>query len=338
MTNFAIIGCGAAAKIHAGAIKGLENGCLYGVFDGHAERAEHFAAQHGCRAFSSMEELLGCKDVDVVNVCVPSGLHAQVAVAALNAKKHVVVEKPMAITKAQINEIIAAAEQNDVKVAVITQYRFTPATQRVKKALEEGKLGKILLADFSGKYYRSAEYYASATWRGTMAMDGGGALMNQGIHGIDVIQYLMGGVKSVQATCRTLRHDVEVEDSAYLLVEYKNGAIGCIHGTTVASPGYPRRIEINGTKGSIVMEEDSIVRWDVDGDNAETGKRTVNSGADPMAVNYGYHRLQLADLIAAIEEDRAPLVDVYEGKKPVEIILAAYESSCTGRKILLGEE
>ena len=335
MKNFAIIGCGAAAKIHAGAIGGLENGRLYGVFDHDEKRAKAFAAEHGCRAFATMTELLSCKEVDIVNVCVPSGLHAEVAVAALNAKKHVVVEKPMAITKEQIAAIIAAAENNGGKVAVITQYRFTPATQKVKKALDEGKLGKLLLADFSGKYYRSADYYASAAWRGTMAMDGGGALMNQGIHGIDVIQYLLGGVKSVQATCRTLRHDVEVEDSAYLLVEYKNGAIGCIHGTTVASPGYPRRIEINGTKGSIVLEEDSIVRWDVEGENEETGKRTVNSGADPMALNYGYHRLQLADLIAAIEEDRPPLVDVYEGKKPVEIILAAYESNRTGKKVFL---
>ena len=335
MKNFAIIGCGAAAKIHAGALSGLENGRLYGVFDHDEKRAKAFAAEHGCRAFATMTELLSCKEVDIVNVCVPSGLHAEVAIAALNAKKHVVVEKPMAITKEQIAAIIAAAENNGGKVAVITQYRFTPATQKVKKALDEGKLGKLLLADFSGKYYRSADYYASAAWRGTMAMDGGGALMNQGIHGIDVIQYLLGGVKSVQATCRTLRHDVEVEDSAYLLVEYNNGAIGCIHGTTVASPGYPRRIEINGTKGSIVLEEDSIVRWDVEGENEETGKRTVNSGADPMALNYGYHRLQLADLIAAIEEDRPPLVGVYEGKKPVEIILAAYESNRTGKKIFL---
>ena len=335
MKNFAIIGCGAAAKIHAGALSGLENGRLYGVYDRHTDRAKAFAAEHNCTAFASLEELLACKDVDIVNICVPSGLHAEMAVAALNAKKHVVVEKPMAITKEQIGAMIAAAEKNAVKVAVITQYRFTPATQKVKRALDEGRLGKILLADFSGKYYRSAEYYASATWRGTMAMDGGGALMNQGIHGIDVIQYLLGGVQSVQAMCRTLRHDVEVEDSAYLLVEYKNGAIGCIHGTTTASPGYPRRIEINGTKGSIVLEEDSIVRWDVEGDDEPIGKRTVNSGADPMALNFGYHRLQLADLIAAIEEDRPPLVDVYEGKKPVEIILAAYESSRTGKKILL---
>lgn len=335
MKNFAIIGCGAAANIHAGAIEGLENGRLYGVFDNSAARAEKFAAEHGCRAFKTMDELLSCKDVDIVNVCVPSGLHAEIAVAALRAKKHVVVEKPMAITKEQIAAIIEAAERNDVKVAVITQYRFTPATQKVKKALDEGKLGKILLADFSGKYYRSAEYYASAIWRGTMAMDGGGALMNQGIHGIDVIQYLLGGVQSVQAMCRTLRHDIEVEDSAYLLVEYKNGAIGCIHGTTTASPGYPRRIEISGTKGSIVLEEDSIIRWDVEGDDEPIGKRTVNSGADPMALNFGYHRLQLADLIAAIEENRSPLVDVYEGKKPVEIILAAYESSRTGKKIVL---
>lgn len=335
MKNFAIIGCGAAAKIHAGALEGLENGRLYGVYDGHADRAQAFAEKYGCRAFLSLDELLSCKDVDIVNVCVPSGLHAQIAVAALQAKKHVVVEKPMAITKAQIEQIIAAAEENERKVAVITQYRFTPATQKVKRALDEGKLGKILLADFSGKYYRSADYYASAAWRGTKAMDGGGALMNQGIHGIDVIQYLMGGVKSVQAVCRTLRHDIEVEDSAYLLVEYKNGAIGCIHGTTTASPGYPRRIEINGTKGSIVIEEDSITRWDVEGDSAETGKRTVNSGADPMALNFAYHRLQLADLLAAIEEDRPPLVDVYEGKKPVDIILAAYESNQSGKKVVL---
>ena len=334
MKQFAIIGCGAVSQFHAKAIQELENGNLYGVYDTRRESAEKFASGYeGCKVFSTLDELFSCKEVDIVNICVPSGLHAELAIKAAKAGKHVIVEKPMAITKEQLDNIIQATEEHKTKVAVITQLRFTPAIQKAKEAIDSGKLGRILLADFSGKYYRSPEYYAAGGWRGTWAMDGGGALMNQGIHGIDLIQYLMGGVKNVYALCRTQARDIETEDSAYLIVEYKNGAIGSIHGTTVANPGYPRMLEITGTEGTIKIEEDEIKAWDIAGEKVEVKDTQIKSGADPMAINCKYHKAQFADLIDAIEQDRAPMVDVYEGRKPVDIILAAYESSKTGKRI-----
>ncbi|MBE5747854.1 MAG: Gfo/Idh/MocA family oxidoreductase [Clostridiales bacterium] len=334
MKQFAIIGCGAISRIHAKAIQSLDNGNLYGVYDTRRESAEKFAAEYkGCKVFSTLDELFSCEEIDVVNVCVPSGLHAELTIKAAKAGKHVIVEKPMAITKEQLDNIINVTQEHNTKVAVITQLRFTPAFQKVKEAIDSGRLGKILLADFRGKYYRAPEYYSSCGWRGTWEMDGGGALMNQGIHGIDLIQYLMGGVKSVYALCRTQDRDIEAEDSAYLIVEYKNGAIGSMHGTTVAKPGYPRVLEITGTKGTIKIEEDEIMAWDIDGEKVETKHASFNAGCEPLAFTHEYHKMQFADLLEAIEQDRKPMVDAEEGRKPVDIILAAYESNKTGKRI-----
>jgi len=334
MKQFAIIGCGAVSQFHAKAIQDLENGNLYGVYDTRRENAEKFASGYvGCKVFSTLDELFSCKEVDIVNICVPSGLHAELAIKAAKAGKHVIVEKPIAITKEQLDNIVQVAEENKTKIAVVAQLRFTPAIQKAKAAIDGGKLGKILLADFSGKYYRSPEYYAAGGWRGTWAMDGGGALMNQGIHGIDLIQYLMGGVKSVYALCRTQDREIEAEDSAYLIIEYKNGAIGSMHGTTVAKPGYPRILEIAGTKGTIKIEEDEIKAWDIDGEKEEIKETMIKSGCDPLAIRYEYHKMQFADLLEAIEQDKKPMIDVYEGRKPVDIILAAYESNRTGKRI-----
>ena len=333
MKNFALIGCGAIAEMHATAIEAIGGAALYGVYDTRSESAARFAKKHGCRVFSTVEELCSCPQVDIVSICTPSGLHADLAIMAAEAGKHIVVEKPMAITKEQLDRLVETVEAHHVKVEVITQLRFSDAIKKTKKAIDEGRLGKILLADFRGKFFRSEEYYAMGGWRGTWAMDGGGALMNQGVHGVDLIQYLMGGIKSVSALCRTQARNIETEDSAYLLVEYANGAIGSIHSTTVAAPGYPRMIEISGEKGTIRLEEDCIIGWDIEGEEEELGKTTSRAGSDPMAFSHSMHMLQFQDLIDAIDNDRTPLVDVHEGRKPVDVILAAYESSKTGCRV-----
>ena len=332
--GFAIIGCGGIAKVHAAAIKEIPNAKLIGAFDTFSASAKKFAEENNCLVFATIEELLSNKDVDVVNICVPSGLHAELAVKAANAKKNVIVEKPMAITHSQIEDIISAVKNNGVKMAVISQLRFTDAVVKVKKAIEENRLGKIFLVDYKMKFYRSQEYYLSGGgWRGTWKMDGGGALMNQGIHGIDLIQYLMGGVKTVYADCRTMARDIETEDSAYIILEYNNGAIGSVCVTTVASPGYPREIEIHGEKGSVILEEDAIKAWDIRGEKEEIGKSFSDYSSSHADIDCTYHKLQFEDLISAIEKNLTPLVDEEEGSKPVKIILAAYESSKTGKKV-----
>ena len=334
--KFAIVGCGAIARLHAKAIQAIEGVTLVGVYDYLYTYAENFAKEFSCKAYKTLEELLANPEIEVVNICTPSGRHAEQVIAAAEAKKHIIVEKPMAITKEQLDKVVAVIQKNGVKAEIVTQLRFTPSVRKLKKAIEDGRLGKILLADCSMKYYRSPEYYKQGGWRGSWEMDGGGALMNQGIHGIDLIQYLVGGVKSVYAQCNTLARDIEVEDTANILVEYQNGAMGVIQSTTVANPGRPRRITICGTKGTVVIKEDIIERWDVEGDKECIIQESAFSfETSPIAFSEEYHKLQIMDLIEAIEQNRAPLVDEAEGRKPVDIILAAYESNREDKKVYL---
>ena len=339
--GFGIIGCGMISKWHAHAIASQKDAVLIGATSASLESAERFAAEHNCKVFPSVEDMLSSEEIDVVCICTPSGLHASMAVMAANAKKHFVVEKPMAITEAQVQDILQACQKNGVKGAVISQLRFSKAVQLVKKAIEDGVLGQILTGDVSMKYYRSPEYYASAGWRGTWEMDGGGALMNQGIHGIDVLQYLVGPVKMVFGVCKTLTRDIEVEDTASVLLEYQNGAIGTIQGTTSVTPGYPRIITISGTKGTVELTEDTITKWDVEGQEHSAlvaDKENFASFRNPAGFSLDSHITQIADLIDAIGNDRQPLVDVYEGKKPVDIILAAYRSSQTKMPVFLEQD
>lgn len=335
--GFAIIGCGVIANIHISAIKDIDNAKLVGVYDNNKDVARSFAEKWNCVAYESVEHLLSDAAVDVVNICVPSGLHAHFVVECCKAKKHVVVEKPLAITQEQISVIEASAREHDVKVEVITQLRFTDATKKVKNFIDGGGLGRILSANLKMNYYRSPEYYGNGkSWRGTWNMDGGGALMNQGIHGVDLIQYFMGGIKSVMADCRTLLHNIETEDVANAIVEYENGAIGMIQCTTLCKPGYPRTIEIIGEKGTIVLQEDVITEWNVEGCEETTNEKVSgNSSSNPAEIPYCFHKKQIEDLLCAIEEERTPFVDVHEGAKAVEVILAAYKSSREGRKIEL---
>ncbi len=333
--GFAIVGCGGIAKIHADAIKNMDNARLVAVYDYSYKYAKDFAKKHECIAYEKIEELLEDSNVDIVNICTPSGLHAAIAVQVANAKKHIVLEKPMAITKEQMDDITKAVEENGVKVEVISQLRFTQSILQTKNAIDQGWLGRILHADYVMKYKRTQEYYDNGGWRGTWKMDGGGALMNQGIHGIDLLQYLVGGVKSVYADCRTMARSIETEDTANILVEYNSGAVGVIQCTTCCEPGYPRRITISGTKGTIVIKEDEIETWDIENKGIETRKSGMNANSNPLDLSSKYHQMQFSDLINTIVLNQTPLVDVNEGRKAVEIILAAYESSREGKKVVL---
>ena len=224
--GFALIGCGAIAGIHSQAIKEMSQAELVGVYDTFSESAERFAKEKNCKAFESMEALLSDSGVDIVCICTPSGLHAELAMRVAKAKKHIVVEKPMAITKESLAELIEVIRENQVKCAVIAQLRFTSAVQKIKKAIADEKLGTIRTVDFTMRYLRTQEYYDKGAWRGTWAMDGGGALMNQGIHGIDLVQYLVGGVASVYAQCRTLARNIEVRD---IIGERSKREVVCFH-------------------------------------------------------------------------------------------------------------
>ena len=336
--GFGIVGCGVISKWHANAISLIDEAELIGCADIKYEFAKKFADEKGCIAFNTYEEMLECSDIDIICICTPSGLHAQMAIKAANAKKHFIVEKPMAITTEQLDAVAEACEINEVKGSVISQLRFSESILRAKKAVQDGELGDILIGDVHMKYYRSTEYYASATWRGTWALDGGGALMNQGIHGVDALQFIVGPVKSVYGICKTLARDIEVEDTATVLVEYQNGAIGTIQGTTSVAPGSPRIITVCGTKGTIEITDDVITKFDVEGKSMELPENDPerkNSSRDPQAISEDIHKKQFEDLIDAIKNNRKPYIDIYEGRKPVDIILATYKSSRTDKKVYL---
>lgn len=337
--GFGIIGCGMISSWHAQAIIKTQDARLIAVTDVNEKSRNDFAKEFDAEAVSTVEELLSRDDIDIICICTPSGLHAPLAIQAANAGRHIVVEKPMAITMKEADDIITACKVNTVKMAVISQLRFTDAIQKLKRAVDSGILGKLVTGDIYMKFFRSQEYYNKGGWRGTWKMDGGGALMNQGIHGIDLLQYVMGPVKSVFAHTRTLARDIEVEDTAVAVLEFKSGALGVIEGTTSVYPGLPRRLEISGDKGTIIVEEDSIINWDIEGmerpDDIELKRTTSGTASNPAAFSLEGHILQIGDMTRAVKEGREPMVNQLEGKKPVEIILAIYESSKSGKPVYL---
>lgn len=336
--GFAIVGCGMISKFHANAIAEIEDALLVGVYDPVPASMERASQLYGVSGYESMDMLLADENVDVVCVCTPNGLHAPIALQILKAGKHVVIEKPMALTLADADAIIETAKKMNRCVCVISQLRFSPAVQAVKKAVEEGLFGKIVSASLSMKYWRDEAYFASSGWRGTWKMDGGGALMNQGIHGVDLLQYLAGPVRKLTAVCKTQTRPVEVEDSAVAILEFENGAVGALEGYTTCCPGYPRRLEICGDKGSIVLQEEDILRWDLPGEKPDLTVHSSGAASDPSAISNAGHVRQLSNMVRAVRGEEVLLVDAVEGRKPVEIILSIYESSDKGTSVSLKGE
>lgn len=338
--GFGIVGCGMISGWHAEAILKIQGARLVGITDINAKAVAAFAEKYNTKAFSAIEALLESKEVDVVCICTPSGLHAPLAIKAANAGKHVIVEKPMAITLNEAEDVVRACKVNGIKLAVISQLRFTDTVCKLKDSVQKGMLGRLITGDIYMKYYRSQEYYDNGGWRGTWKMDGGGALLNQGIHGVDLLQYIMGPVSSVFAYTRTLARKIEVEDTAAALLEFENGALGVIQATTSIYPGSPRKLEICGDKGTIALEEDNIVNWVIEGqegiDLSNLNGTANSSFMDPKAISIEGHVKQIGDMVDAIRYDRKPLVDEYEGKKTVEIIMAVYESSKSGKPVKIG--
>ena len=344
--GFAIVGCGVIAPMHAEAIKALPNAELRAVVDVVPEQAWKRAEEFDGTPYSDLAEALARPDIDVVCVCVPSGLHAEVGVQAAAAGKHVLVEKPIDITLAAADRLINACREHKVKLAVISQHRFGAGMRQVREALEAGRFGRLLVGDAVIKWYRTQGYYNSGAWRGTWELDGGGALMNQGVHYIDQLQWTMGPITSIVARTGTVAHDIAVEDVGLALLTFANGALGTIQGSTAVYPGLPERLEISGTEGTAIVEAGKIKVWEFKDEKGEVGAygaklksddaaAPTTGAADPAAISWAGHRHQMADLLAAIEEDREPAINGEEARKPLEVILAIYESARTGQEVRL---
>jgi len=329
--GFAIIGAGTIGPTHASAIEQVEDARLVCVCDVIEERAKDLAEKYGAAWTTSIGEVLTRDEVQAVCICTPSGMHGDHAIAAAEAGRHILCEKPIDIRLDKIDEMIAAAQENHVKLACVFQSRTVPEHIKVREAVRSGKLGKLVLGDCYQKWYRSHEYYASAGWRATWELDGGGCLMNQGVHGIDLIQWIMGKAARVNAHCRHLTRNIPVEDTAVALVEWECGALGVLEGTTSNWPGLNARLEISGDDGTVVVDGGAIVRWEIQGEPAvETEEAGETASADPRAISAVGHVAHVADLCAAIREDREPAINGPEARHAVEIIKAIYLSSREG--------
>ncbi len=338
--KFGIIGCGTIAHFHAKAIAAVDGAALWGVADTNPESAERFADTYGVRAYETVEEMLADGAIDAICICTPSGFHADGAIKAINAGKHVMIEKPLAVTNEDCDRIICAAKEKGVTAGVITQYRFSPAIQRLKELVDGGKLGKIISAELIMKYHRTQEYYDSSAWRGTWQLDGG-SLMNQGIHGVDALLYVMGAAESVCGYAGTLAHSMEAEDTACAAIAFQNGAFGSVHSTTCVYRGYPRNLVISGTKGTASVKDDRIDFIDAEGVESEESVTPTFVGtgyANAADIDLSGHIFQLSDFVGAICEKREPVITLREAKKDVAFINAVYESARTGKKTELAEK
>jgi predicted dehydrogenase len=347
MHGFGIVGCGMIAEYHTRAINEIEGARVVAAQSRNEANARKISELAGgeCATFRDVDAMLRHPGVDVVCICTPSGAHLEPAVAAARAGKHVVVEKPLEITLGRCDAIIGACDEAGVRLCTIFPSRFSPANQRLKVAIETGRFGRLTLGDTYVKWWRTQEYYDSGGWRGTWGLDGGGALMNQAIHNVDLLTWLMGDVESIVALTATLAHErIEVEDTGVACLRFTNGALGVIEAATSAYPGLVKRTEIHGDRGSARVEQDDITLWEfqekVPSDNvilAEmAGRSAGNSGAsDPRGISHAGHRDQLADFLRAIDEGGTPLVDGREGRRSVEIIRGIYRAAREGRAVRL---
>jgi predicted dehydrogenase len=357
--RFGIIGCGVIGATHAEAITSLPGAQLEAVADIVPLNAQKLADKYTVMAYTDPREMVARAELDIVNICTPSGNHREHACMAMSAGKHVIVEKPIEITLSAIDDMLRVQQEMGVKLAVISQHRFDPASLQVHALVEEKAFGRLVLGNVIVPWWRSQAYYDSGAWRGSRALDGGGVLMNQSIHSIDLLQWLMGRVQSLYAYTDRLAHRMETEDVAVAVLRFKNGALGTIAATTGAYPGVTTRIEIFGDKGSALIENDNLAylhlaRTETEqvgayGANPAAEKRVVeeSGGAtntegtvggaanNPAALSSNSHALQIADMMRAIREGGTPLVDGNAARHPVEIIVGIYESAHTHKEVTL---
>jgi len=351
--GFGIVGCGVIAPTHADVLASIPNARLVAATDVVPEKASAFARKYGASAEPDLGTLLARDDVDVITVCVPSGLHAEVAVRAAQAGKHLVVEKPIDITVEAADRIIAAARGAGVTLTVISQHRFDPGVLRARELVDQGRLGRLVLGEATVKWYRSQAYYDSAEWRGTWALDGGGALMNQAVHYVDLLRWMMGPVDEVSALCTTQTHSMEAEDVALATVRFSSGAVGMLQASTSVYPGFPERLEISGTAGTVVVEAGVVRHEELLDERGEVGAYgstvkalpetpaigstttgdVASGAADPAAIGGNAHRAQIVDFLDALSSGRPPAMTGEAARDAVAVIRAVYASAREGRPV-----
>jgi predicted dehydrogenase len=336
-THIGLIGGGNITDTHARAalaIPGVEISAIYGT---HPEKTAKLCANYGGAPFADIEKFLAHRPMDLVIVGSPSGLHAEHGIKAARHGLHVLTEKPIDISTARADALIAECENSNVRLGVIFQDRTKPDVRRLKNFLAEGSLGELILADAQVKWYRPPEYYGNSSWRGKLSLDGGGALINQGVHTVDLLLWLMGDVVSVQAQMATALHKIEAEDTITALLEFANGAIGTLVATTSAYPGYPRRVEVTGSEGTVTLEHDKIIRADLKTPRpdllkeSESGDQNQSATSATVSDTRG-HQALIEDFLRTIKTNSRPLCDGIEARRSVALIEAIYEAARSGER------
>jgi predicted dehydrogenase len=331
--HLGLVGAGNISGTHARAIGEIPGAAVAAVYSPTRERAAALAAAHGAAPYDSLDRFLDHRPMEIVVVGSPSGLHGEHGAAAARRGLHVLVEKPMEISTARVDALIADAKQAGVTLGVIFQDRVKPGVARLKALVDQGALGKPILADARVKWYRPPEYYRDSRWRGTWALDGGGALMNQGVHTVDLLLWCAGPVRRVFGRAVTRLHAIEVEDTVVAVLEFASGALATLEAATSVYPGYARRLELTGSEGTVILDGDRLVSADLRdrrsnkvSDVSDTSDTPV-SAASPLVADVTAHRLVIEDFIRAVAERRPPLVDGAAGRASVAVIEAIYRSS-----------
>ena len=336
--RYGIVGCGGIAPWHARGVKLKEGAEIVAVCDVSMEAAQKLSNEFGGVPYDDYNKMFNEVELDGISICTPGGTHCEIVVAAANSHVNVLCEKPLEVSRERLDRMVDVCHENGVKLAGIFQLRTTPLWRAIRRVVTSGMLGKMILADAYLKYYRSSEYYQSAGWRGTYSLDGGGCLMNQGIHCVDLLLWTMGPVTKVSAFADHLIRDIEVEDTAVCLLNYANGAMGVLEGATSVYPGMKFRLEFHGECGTLRADGSKIVELRSELLNKEQAQEVIesaenfpdNSARDPLALGIEAHVEQIHDFIQAVEQDREPMVTGEEARKPVDLILSLYDAARNG--------
>ena len=346
--RFGVVGLGMGAS-HCRAIESAKGAKLIAACDIDEERLNKAVEQYGIKGYKDYDDMLKDDEIDVINVCVPSGMHVDLAIPAIEAGKNIIVEKPVDIKVEKINKLIEVGTKAGVKMSGIFQSRTTPMYKRMKEAIDTGRLGKLAGVHGILPWYRAQSYYEGlhGSWKGTWDMDGGGSLMNQGVHTVDLLQWLAGRVKSVFGSFGIYGHEIQAEDKAAAMLKFENGALGTLTTTTCAYPGLSQIAIIHGEKGSLAWGEGHLKSWRIQGEQEKEEeaemlslygpkeKRGETTSSDPMAVGSSGHVGMVEDMVQSILEDREPYITIESAKHAVEIVNAIYESGRTEKEVFI---
>jgi len=336
-THIGLIGGGNISETHARAASAIADLGIAAIFGTNAERVGRLCREYGGKPFRNFDEFLAHRPMELVAIGSPSGLHAEQGIAAARHGLHVLTEKPIDITVERADALITEARKAHVQLGVFFQDRCKPDILSVKNAVNAGALGNPIVVDARVKWYRPPEYYSNSRWRGTWALDGGGALINQAVHTLDLMLWIFGEVKTVQAICKTALHAIEAEDTLIAMLEFSNGALGVLQAATSVFPGYPRRLEFTGSQGTLIIEQDRLLSADLKNPFSDLLKRSEAdknpSSSSPIVSDARGHQAVLEDFLRSIQTNTKPRCDGQEGRRSLALVQATYEACRTGKRV-----